>query len=274
MIPKTRTIFGFFFLVVSLVLFLDGFGKGTPLSTGAGTPGCSSQTFRTVSTEVWNCFKAATSLQEGFSFPLSDSGRVSHRGATISYKFDPNAQIVEITVEDKPFFRTCGSLNNRIAEHVTDCHGPTITGPIKVENREQWKIEKPNVRSPLTAYSQIKLRHGDQIRIDAGGCVQTGGGGSTWKLYVDPKGAKSPNLFHGTIKLPGMSGPQTLREFVTAGNNHQIRQNFSGDMKLYLGYQDDPDQYANNGYWGHDNGDPVQCKGIRNAWVLITIYHP
>jgi hypothetical protein len=244
-----------------------------PATVNTLNPSCSGQTLGSVSGDVWSCFKAATSLQMGYAFPTTDSGRVSRDGATVSYDYNAATRTLIVVVESKPLWKSCGAFNERIREHVEDCRGPTVSGPVSVGNGEQWRIDGPNVRSPETAYPQIKLRPGDRVRIDADGCVQTGGPGQTWKLYVDPRGAKSPNLFHGTIRLPGMTGSQTIRQFVNSGNNYEIGKNLRGDTRIYFGYQDDAGQYANNGYWGHDDGDPVQCKGKGKAWVLVTVYH-
>jgi hypothetical protein len=271
-------------LILTAALFLIAILSSTPGTWIARTRSldpaalpsfsCSPQTLPNVSADIWPCFKAATSLQMGYSFPATDSGRVSKEGVTISYTYTPASRTLLVTVEDKPFFRTCGSINNRIREHVDDCRGPEVSGPNRVGNADQWTINGPDVRHPETAYPQINLRPGDRVRVDADGCVQTGGPGATWKLYVDPRGAKSPNLFHGTIRLPGMSHAQTIREFVNGGNNYEIRKDFKGDLRFYLGYQDEPGEYPNNGYWGHDDGDPVQCNGKGKAWVRVTVYHP
>ena len=40
---------------------------------------------------------------------------------------------------------------------------------------------------------------------------------------------------------------------------------------LHLGYEDRDGQYGDNGYWGHDDGNPTQCAGIGPAWVEITV---
>ncbi|MBV9117603.1 MAG: hypothetical protein JOY63_09595, partial [Acetobacteraceae bacterium] len=49
-----------------------------------------------------------------------------------------------------------------------------------------WRIDEPNVKQRATLYQQIKFISGDRISVDAGGCVQTGGHGRTWKRYVNP----------------------------------------------------------------------------------------
>jgi hypothetical protein len=38
-----------------------------------------------------------------------------------------------------------------------------------------------------------------------------------------------------------------------------------------LGYEDD--DYSDNGYWGHDDGNNDQCKNSVNAFVTVTVVH-
>src|SRR6478672_10318005 len=72
-------------------------------------------------------------------------------------------------------------------------------------NIEQWFISSPVVTSPYgKTYYQILMAPGDIILVSAGGCVQTGGHGKTWKRYVDPQGPNSDRLYHGLIQLPGI----------------------------------------------------------------------
>src|SRR5712671_6339427 len=70
-------------------------------------------------------------------------------------------------------------------------------------NTEIWRIDEPNVKEPVTPYPQIVFRPGDRVTITAGGCVQTGGVGKTWKRYVDPQGPNADHLYHGLIQIPG-----------------------------------------------------------------------
>jgi hypothetical protein len=46
----------------------------------------------------------------------------------------------------------------------------------------------------------------------------------------------------------------------------------AGVSGLALGYEDD--DYGDNGYYDHDNGNDDQCKDIGPAWVIMTIEHP
>src|SRR5215470_7699945 len=73
-------------------------------------------------------------------------------------------------------------------------------------NHETWRIDEPNVGQRSTDYPII-FHPGDAVTIDAGGCVQTGGSGRTWKRYVDPQGPNSDHLYHGLIEIPGATMP-------------------------------------------------------------------
>ena len=135
---------------------------------------------------------------------------------------------------------------------------------------EQWQISEPTVTTSNKNYDGILLRPGDTVFVSAGGCVQTGGKGKTWKRYVDPQGANSDRLYHGLIAFTFinrdvplvrlqdgiMDGPVLIQDFEV----------------LELGYEDDG--YGDNGYYAHDDGTNNQCKNVENAWVHLTVIHP
>ena len=107
--------------------------------------------------------------------------------------------------------------------------------------------------------------------MQAGGCVQTGGAGKTWKRYVDPSGPNSDRLYHGLIQIPGVdsdlvhiAGVVNRTVDIPATVNPQ-------NAVLRLGYEDD--DYSDNGYWGHDDGTEDQCRGVGNAFVVLTVVH-
>jgi hypothetical protein len=132
------------------------------------------------------------------------------------------------------------------------------------------RIVEPNVTHPDEPLPQVTYKPGDDVIVDAGGCVQTGGFGKTWKRYVDPLGPNTEKLYHGLINVPG--GSNGLERI---GKNHRV---FHVSPKIQpaqafvrLGYEDD--NYKDNGYWGHDDGDDDQCKNSKNAFVTITIVH-
>jgi len=141
----------------------------------------------------------------------------------------------------------------------------------QVGNVEVWKIDEPNVGQRDTAYNDIIFKQGDTVNVTAGGCVQTGGHGKTWKRYVDPQGPNSDHIYHGLVKLPGMPGLTRLQDFLGGGGVFKVPDDASGDLTVHLGYEDDG--YSDNGYSGHDDGTGDQCKNVENAWVQLVIVH-
>ncbi len=133
-------------------------------------------------------------------------------------------------------------------------------------NAVEWRIERPNVKAPSTAYPQIALRSGDLVTIDAGGCVQTGGHGKTWKRYVDPVGSNADEQYSGLVEIPGTTpGMQRLQPWLRKSLA------ITRSTTLTLGYKDD--NYGDNGYSGHDDGDENQCKDVGPAWVTVRVEH-
>jgi hypothetical protein len=135
------------------------------------------------------------------------------------------------------------------------------------------RITEPNVKQRLTNYPQITFKAGDSVTVQAGGCVQTGGSGKTWKRYVNPSGRNSDRLYHGLIQIPGVESDLVR---ISGAINHPISipnginpQNAT----LRLGYEDDG--YGDNGYYSRnsDNGTENQCINLGNAFVTLTIKH-
>ena len=151
----------------------------------------------------------------------------------------------------------------------------TVNGPT-----EMWRIDEPNVKKPITEYRQIRFKPGDRITIQAGGCVQTGGAGKTWKLYVHPTGPNADRLYHGLIWIPGVIGgpaatgvpanPRRVAGFIGASQAVTVSAGVdASQLFLRLGYEDDG--YGDNGYDSHDDGTQDQCKNVGNAYVTLTI---
>ena len=174
----------------------------------------------------------------------------------VEVAFDNHIEPVRASFVNPFRSKNVRSIGPLIIEKITDIP------PVAV-----WKITRPTVTQPLTTYDQITVKAGDVVSITAGGCVQTGGHGSTWKRYVDPLGSGSDKYYHGTIKLPGMPGETTVQEFITNTKKYVIPDGSSGS--LILGYTDD--QYNDNGYYSHDDGNNDQCKNIGDAEVQILI---
>jgi len=135
-------------------------------------------------------------------------------------------------------------------------------------NRTQFpttcEVIEPNVKQFSTTYPQIQLYARQHVTIQAGGCVQTGGRGKTWKRYVNPVGGFG--LYKGYIDIPYTTfGPLPLWQVLNAEFT------VTRDTPLILDYDDD--NYGDNGYWGRagDDGTGDQCRGLGNAWVRLTI---
>jgi hypothetical protein len=147
-----------------------------------------------------------------------------------------------------------------------------------------WRIDEPIVTRALTQYDgsqaapAILFKPGDTVDLIAGGCVQTGGSGKTWKRYVNPTGPNSTRLYFGEITIPGVTdGLVALRNLGCQYDpNHPdvCTIHFSKPTSagyLQLGYTDDG--YSDNGYWGHDDGTEDQCKNVGNAYLTLTVHH-
>jgi hypothetical protein len=133
------------------------------------------------------------------------------------------------------------------------------------------RIDEPTVTRRLSTYPQITFRPGDRVTVQAGGCVQTGGHGKTWKRYVNPSGSNSDRLYHGLIQIPGVHSDLVhIAGVVTQPVDIPVTVN-PQNASLRLGYEDDG--YSDNGYWGHDDGTENQCRGVGNAFVVLTIVH-
>ncbi|RPE44216.1 hypothetical protein EDD90_7450 [Streptomyces sp. Ag109_O5-1] len=123
-------------------------------------------------------------------------------------------------------------------------------------------ITEPVVTQHETTYP-FSFLPGDHVTVNAGGCVQTGGHGLTWKRYVDP--ASDNDLYHGLITIPGATGD--LVRLVNVVGRQYVVGGRGGSLKL--GYEDDG--YSDNGYTAHDNGTGNQCLNSVNAFVRIVV---
>jgi hypothetical protein len=140
-------------------------------------------------------------------------------------------------------------------------------------------IEQPVVTQPETVYSSVEFAHGDIVNVNADGCVQTGGWGPTWKRYVNPTGDGTDTKYHGLIRIPTSkpAGSGLVRIETVIGKLQTVTGTDLpvSQLVLHLGYEDD--NYSDNGYYSHDDGNDDQCKlDSPNyggpAYVTITIY--
>jgi len=137
-------------------------------------------------------------------------------------------------------------------------------------NTITWTINAPDVKKSSEPFTQIRFQKNDEIHITAGGCVQTGGHGKTWKRYVNPSGDGTAYYYFAKIQVPGVtSGLVRMEQFLNRKLIYPL--NPDNNSYLILGYADD--NYGDNGYWGHDDGTENQCKGVGNAFVTIAITH-
>lgn len=146
-------------------------------------------------------------------------------------------------------------------------HG-TVTSQISGTGRI-WRIDQPCVDAQIEAYPEIALHPNDLVTVTAGGGVQTGGSGDTWKRYVDPRGPNADFFYHGRIAIPGVH-PQPVRLLDAIGAPLWIPPYATaGPLVLRLGYEDD--DYSDNGYWGHDNGWGGQTANLGPAWITLFV---
>ena len=140
---------------------------------------------------------------------------------------------------------------------------------------QQTRIQNPDVNVPFKEYPDITFQNGDTVYVKAGGCVQTGGSGNTWKQYVHPS-SEEAGLYYGQIEVPGAINNLTKFSEIVASEGAWSRRFHIDDpintfpvKTLKLGYIDD--DYSDNGYWGHDNGTGNQCLNVYGAHVDIWI---
>jgi hypothetical protein len=137
-------------------------------------------------------------------------------------------------------------------------------------NTRVCRVERPPVHQSSTTLNNIRLSQGDRISIAAGGCVQTGGVGKTWKRYVNPSGPNTDRLYHGLISIPGATaGLVRLQSVVGTPLRVQISGAVAENSPLVVGYEDD--NFHDNGYDRHDDGTEGQCKNEGPAFLELRI---
>jgi hypothetical protein len=116
---------------------------------------------------------------------------------------------------------------------------------------------------------------GSHVTIQANGCEQTGGSGDTWKRYVNPD-PPNGSSFYGLAGIYPTThgGPTTLGlTRISSIQGHVYRP--TTQSYLQVGFKDD--DYDDNGYDSHDDGDNGQCAPGGSwgyggpAYILLTI---
>jgi hypothetical protein len=222
-------------------------------------------TFPGVSQATWSCVKTKFT-EQGFDVSNGASGEITNGDVRGQFDFQAEQKKLTITVKTDDM---CAVVSRAITETVDACKDFQEVRLLQRGQLERWRIDAPNVQQAETSYSQIKFRGGDTVTVTAGGCVQHGGPGKTWALYVDPQKPANSPYFYGQIRLPGMFVMQKIKDVQTS--SYKVPADAVGDMFLKLGFTDF--RYPDNGYWGRegDDGYNDQCKGQPNAWVEIAI---
>jgi hypothetical protein len=221
-----------------------------------------------ISAEALGCVRN-TLPRHGMILEEGDGGGITGpRGARGSFNWDAQHQILAVTITGLPFLASCQRATAEILDFGQACAGTDVVTRVAHDAaRDIWRIDSPDVRKRESVYPAIRLLSGDSVRISAGGCVQTGGHGDTWKLYVNPP--KDP-IHHGTIRLPSQKAFVQLKD-ISAKDTFVIPP-AGNDLPVRLGYEDN--DYSENGYWGRDPGPNGQCRNQPNAWVRISVEHP
>lgn len=149
-------------------------------------------------------------------------------------------------------------------------------------NVETWRIDEPDVKKKIIEFQDIRFQPGDRVKVTAGGCVNRGGSGRTWKRYVDPLPA-SDQKYHGMVNIPGAIG-QLPADSISRFVRILIIKDYEFVVKaiteprkqhLWLGYEDD--HYGDNGYSDQDEGSQGQCRigsgWVQHAYVVVTVTH-
>ena len=182
--------------------------------------------------------------------------------------------------------------NNQIEVYQTEISGPpeilhsNMSSEIRIT---PWVTRSdPVIYNYSDAAPCIKLRSGNRVTITAGGGVQTGGSGHTWKRYVNPSGDNSDRLYFGQIYFPGITSILTPIRNLAAHPQygggydnsspdkctlHFIIPNIDSipETQRYLALSYVDDDYGNNGYWSHDDGTESQCRNVGSAYVEVNI---
>jgi hypothetical protein len=229
-------------------------------------------------TLFWLAMSAAALLVPGSAIADSDSlctGNITEGCDNPGAECNP----VEEGIGEKGHCITSGLPRE---EKECKCVGMPAPDPCRNRNAKGkivCTINKPVVTEHEREIPSVVFAPGDIVDVTADGCVQTGGVGDTWKRYVNPWGSGPDPKYHGLIRIPTAepagSGLVPIQSVVgglqtVTGAGVGVSQ-----LVLHLGYEDD--DYSDNGYSEHDDGNDDQCKMTGSndggpAHVTITIY--
>ena len=226
---------------------------------------CPPLVFKDIATEEWVCIQGKLT-EKGFTVSAGNAGEITKAGMRGSFELLPKQRVLTITVQELAY--ECPAIERAVTEIVDACRNFETIQKSTDTTSIRWRIDAPNIKNDRTDYQQIVFKRGDTVTVNAGGCVQHGGPGKTWSLYVDPQPSGSP-YFYGMIRLPGMTAMARIKD--VAGKPYHIPNDAVGSMFLKLGYTDF--RFTDNGYWGRKGDDGIndQCKDQPNAWLEIEI---
>jgi len=238
------------------------------MTSAALLPGpqqCPPFVFKDISTEEWVCIQGKL-REKGFTLGPGNAGEITQSGVQGSFELLPTQRVLTVTVRETAY--SCPTTERAVTEVVDACRNFETVRKLPDPTSIRWRIDAPNIKQEQTDYPQILFKRDDTVTVTAGGCVQHGGPGKTWSLYVDPKPARSP-YYYGMIRLPGMTAPTRIKDIID--KPYHIPNDAVGSMFLKLGFTDF--RFTDNGYWGRQGDDGIedQCKDQPNAWVQIDI---
>jgi hypothetical protein len=108
-------------LIVSLLVMCLVFPPGLAQAQNEENS-CKPVTFVNVTPDAFECMK--NRLQDyGIDVPPGNEGIISERGVTGSFEWDGKS-VLTITIEEKPFWVSCETADERVILFVDECKGP------------------------------------------------------------------------------------------------------------------------------------------------------
>jgi len=105
------------YLLVLFLIFPVGLAHA---QFGGGN--CGPVAYSGVTPDIFECMKQDL-LDYGIYVPPGQSGELSGNGITANFQWDGESRLT-ITVTDKPFFVSCGTVTDEIRQFAQNCQGP------------------------------------------------------------------------------------------------------------------------------------------------------
>jgi hypothetical protein len=172
------------------------------------------------------------------------------------------------------FVGSCSALYLMLS--LSGCQGkhvrvqvPPIPGTAQMHGLSSGQFT-PVVNQRMTPYAGLSFHPGDAITIQAGGCVDVGGG-NRYRRYVDAGGADSDRFYHGRIWIPGVTpGLVRIAGWVGRPLSVNLRSDSSADsLFIRLGFEA-PD-YSKPKIPPAGAELTGECAGMGPAFVTISV---